>query len=383
MKDIKITSNPIEMTELGRQYFAKRKLFTKAHVEEVKKTIRHMLPNAVETEIEDFFYRYYYEYIVYGFGVDQLFFLHLLDKSHEEKSKYITHASKFLYYSRLNKRSSMPLLEDKYTAYQKLKKYYGREIIKIESDKDYDIFLSFIDKHPIFVIKPIDLSNGLGIRKVDSTEYQDKKVLFYELLNTGKEYEDSQDFKWSSDYHAAVLEELIEQDPSLNRLNPSSVNGVRVTTVRVGSEIHIYHPWIKVAVGGEFVASLILGSFDACINPQTGIIETKGFLEDGSTIDLHPDTKVQIKGFQIPRWQELITMAKQVASEMDSSINYVGWDFVLTPKGWVVMEGNFYGDTMWQMCYQKGMKEEFENLIGWKPDKQFWWQYNLADLEQK
>lgn len=369
MKNIKTTSNPMEMAEIGRLLYKKRKLFTRYQRDSIKMTIKHFLPNATDEELEDFFYRYYYDYIVYGFNVDQLFYLHLLNKSHEEKLTYLTHASKFLYFSRLNKRSSMYILEDKYEAYKRLKKYYGREVIKIENENDFEKYNKFISKHPIFVVKPIDLSNGLGIRKINADDYPDKKILFYDLLGVGKAFENAQDYKWSSQYNAAILEEIIEQDSSLNKLNPSSVNGIRITTIRSGGKIIVYRPWIKVAVGGEFVASATLGGFDAGINSETGVVDTDGYLEDGSSIKYHPDTHVQIKGFQIPKWNELLIMANKVANEMDSTINYVGWDFVLTPKGWVIMEGNFYGDTMWQMCYQTGMKNEFEQLIGWKPEK--------------
>ena len=240
MLDIRITSDKSEMIEIGRELYKKRRLYTKAQAESIKKTICHFMPNATDKERDDFFFRSYYDYMVYGFNVDQLFYLHLLDKTHEEKSKYISHASKFLYYSRLNKRKSMHMLEDKFEAYQLLKKYYGREVIRIGDEEDYSTFLDFISKHPIFVVKPIDLSNGLGIRKVDSTNFPDKHSLFLELLGAGKEFDDAQDYKWSSDYSAAVLEEVIEQDERLNRLNPSSVNGIRVTTIRVGGGQYIY-----------------------------------------------------------------------------------------------------------------------------------------------
>lgn len=382
MKDIVITSNPAEMTEIGRQLFKKRRLLTKYQVNAIKETILHFMPDASEEERENFFFQYYYDYIVYGFNVDQEFYLHLIGKTHEEKSTYLTHNNKFLYYARMNKRSSMHILEDKYEAYELLKPYYGREMIKIESEEDYPKFLEYIEKHPVFVVKPISLSNGLGIRKVDANDYADKHQMFMEMLGASTAFEQALDYTWSTELTTAVLEEVIEQDESLAVLHPASVNGVRVTTVRVNGEVHIYYPWIKVAVGGEFVASATLGGFDAGIDPETGIINTNGYLEDGNYIEYHPDSKVKILGFQIPKWDELVKTAKEVANLMDPSINYVGWDFVLTPNGWVIMEGNFYGDTMWQMCYQKGMKEDFENLIGWKPEKQYWWQYSITELEQ-
>ncbi len=381
MFEIKTTNDPLEMAEIGKNLFRKRRLFTKNQVEEVKHTIKRFMPNSTEKELDDFFYRYYYDYMMYGFAAEQEFCYHLLDKTHEEKSKYLSHASKFLYYSRLNKRSSMHILEDKYEAYLLLKDYYGREVIKVINDTDYPIFENFIKRFPVFVVKPIDLSNGLGVHKIDANEYPDKYSLFKYILGVSDEFDKSQDYKWSN-ARGAVLEEIIQQDESINSMNRSSVNGIRLTTIRVNGKIHIYYPWIKVGSGGEFVVSAILGGFDACINAETGIVETDGFLESGKKIQFHPDTNCKIKGFQIPRWKELIQIAKEVASKMDSTINYVGWDFVLTPKGWVIMEGNFYGDAMWQMCYDKGMKEDFENLIGWKPEKKYWWQYSLAELEQ-
>lgn len=383
MKDIVITSNPAEMTEIGRQLFKKRRLLTKYQVNAIKETILHFMPDASEEERENFFFQYYYDYIVYGFNVDQEFYLHLIGKSHEEKSTYLTHNNKFLYYARMNKRSSMHILEDKYEAYELLKPYYGREMIKIESEEDYPKFLEYIEKHPVFVVKPISLSNGLGIRKVDANDYEDKHQMFMEMLGAGDKYTQALDFAWSTELNAAVLEEVIVQDPRLQVMHEHSVNVIRITTVRVGDTIHIYHPWIKVAIHKEFVATASLGGFLAGIDEKTGVLNTEGWLEAGYSIKQHPDTGVTIKGFEIPRWDEVVTMAREVASKLDKTINYVGWDFVLTPNGWVVLEGNFYGDIMWQMFLDKGMKAEFEELIGWKPEKPYWWQYNITDLEQE
>lgn len=380
MKEIRITSNRKEMVEEGRVLWKKRRIFTKQQEEATKATISRLMPSSNNEERGAAFFQFYYDYWVYGFNIDQEFYLHIFDKTHEEKSSYLTYLSKFLYFARLNKREEMHILEDKYEAYQLLSKYYKRDIIKIESEKDYTVFLEFISKHPIFVVKPLDLSLALGVRKINSNNFRDKHELFLSLLNSTGDFNDDLTVKWSN-LSAMVLEELIEQDNNLAKLHPGSVNGVRVTTVRVNGQIHIYHPWIKVGVHNSFIASAALGGFDAGIDAETGVINTDGFLEDGSSIEYHPDTKVKIKGYQIEKWDELICLAKQVASELQPSINYVGWDFVLTPLGWVVMEGNFYGDTMWQMFHQKGFKEEFEILIGWKPEKKFWWQYNVSDLE--
>ena len=329
---------------------------------------------------EEVFYKAIYDYWAYGFAPGEQAQYRLLDKSHEEKMTYISMNGKFAYLSRLNKKADMHILEDKYEAYQLLRPYYKRDAIKIESDDDYDVFLDFIEKHPEFVAKPVGLYCAIGVRKEKLADYPDAKALFNSLLNSLGEYETTTN-RWSK-RHAVVLEELIVQDKDFAAIHPLSVNGVRITTVRIGDTVHIYYPWLKVGVTDNVVASAAQGGFDAGIDAVTGVLDTDGFLEDGSAIEYHPTTNVKIKGFQIPKWIEAISMAKEVAMSLPRTINYVGWDFVLTPKGWIVMEGNFYGDPMWQMYYQKGMKDDFEKLINWKPENKFWWKQNLKKIEE-
>lgn len=329
---------------------------------------------------EEVFYKAIYDYWAYGFAPGEQAQYRLLDKSHEEKMTYISMNGKFAYLSRLNKKADMHILEDKYEAYQLLRPYYKRDAIKIESDADYDVFLDFIEKHPEFVAKPVGLYCAIGVRKEKLADYPDAKALFNSLLNSLGEYETTTN-RWSK-RHAVVLEELIVQDKDFAAIHPLSVNGVRITTVRIGDTVHIYYPWLKVGVTDNVVASAAQGGFDAGIDAVTGVLDTDGFLEDGSAIEYHPTTNVKIKGFQIPKWIEAISMAKEVAMSLPRTINYVGWDFVLTPKGWIVMEGNFYGDPMWQMYYQKGMKDDFEKLINWKPENKFWWKQNLKKIEE-
>lgn len=329
---------------------------------------------------EEVFYKAIYDYWAYGFAPGEQAQYRLLDKSHEEKMTYISMNGKFAYLSRLNKKADMHILEDKYEAYQLLNPYYKRDAIKIETDADYDVFLDFIEKHPEFVAKPVGLYCAIGVRKEKLADYPDAKALFNSLLNSLGEYETTTN-RWSK-HHAVVLEELIVQDKDFAAIHPLSVNGVRITTVRIGDTVHIYYPWLKVGVTDNVVASAAQGGFDAGIDAVTGVLDTNGFLEDGSAIEYHPTTNVKIKGFRIPKWDEAISMAKEVAMSLPRTINYVGWDFVLTPKGWIVMEGNFYGDPMWQMYYQKGMKDDFEKLINWKPEDKFWWKQNLKKIEE-
>ena len=43
-------------------------------------------------------------------------------------------------------------------------------------------------------------------------------------------------------------------------------------------------------------------------------------------------------------------------------------------KEWIVMEGNEVGEILSQFVYHRGEREEFEQFIGYKPTKEYWWQ---------
>ena len=375
------TDSKSEMVSIGREIADG---YDQAWLQEIKNSLNcinnwERISGGLWT-VEEVFYKAIYDYWAYGFSPGEQSQYQLLDKSHEEKSSYLSLNGKFTYLSRLNKKADMHLLEDKFEAYQLLKPYYKREVIKIETENDYDAFLQFIGRHSEFVAKPVGLYCAIGVRKVDATDYPDPRTLFKALLDSVSDYEKTTN-KWTK-HHAVVLEEMIVQDSVFAAIHPRSVNGVRITTIRLGDQVHIYNPWLKVGVANDVVASAAQGGFDAGINPGTGVLDSDGFLEDGSAIEYHPVTKVKIKGYHIPKWDEAITMAKEVAMTLPRTINYVGWDFVLTPKGWIVMEGNYYGDPMWQMYYQKGMKADFEELINWRPEEKFWWRQNLKKIEE-
>ena len=276
------------------------------------------------------------------------------------------------------------MLEDKYEAYKLLKPYYKRELIKIHTDDDYSNFLAFIDKHPVYVVKPCSLSLSMGVRKVDAGDYRDKKALFYEMLHVADEFKG--DFSIEKcDFEGAVLEELIVQEKQFGAIHPDSVNAVRITTIRRAGGVALFYPWIKVGFNHSFVASAGQGGYNAGIDVKTGHVNTDGYMEDGRKMAVHPDSNIAFKSLQMPEWEAAIEMAIEAALILPESINYVGWDLVYTDDGWLMMEANYYGDMMWQMFLERGTKKEFGDLIGWQMDseKPFWWQYNSKDLEKK
>lgn len=379
-KYMRITDLPSEMVAIGRQIEKDYpEIYTPLMMEKMYEGVESHIPAASSEKQEEMVYRAIYDFWAYGCNVDEEFYLHFDTKTDAEKKEYLVNRLRHLYVHHLNGGGTYDMiytLEDKYRLYRRLKPYYLREVIEINGEADYPAFKDFSSRHETFVVKPCDFFYGIGVHKASVKDFGgDVRAAFDSILSEGiaiKKRHPSRETKM-------VLEELIQQDEALAVLHPSSVNGIRATAVRgKDGQIHIYHPWIKVGVNGTFVASAALDGFDAEIDPDTGIVITDGYQESGNVYKVHPDSGITIKGLQIPKWKELRDLVETLMKEM-SEYKYIGWDLVLTPKGWCVMEGNYSAEFTFQLINGRGYKREFEELIGWKYDRDYWWQDPICE----
>ena len=322
--------------------------------------------------IEDIFAIATYDYWQYGIDTPEEFSHEQLGASHDKKCQYITCRNRFKYIDYLNKKEDMHLLRNKWHAYLLLKDAYRREVLLLESEQDFPTFEAFCQRHPTFVVKPVGLGLSLGVRKVEVGD-TDPHTLFDQLFI---EIE-TENGHWNSGTEKGVLvEELIEQGEEMAMLHPASVNSVRMLTINLGDgDIRLWYPYVRIGVGGHFISSAATGSIVAGINAGTGVVETTGFDKLGRITDVHPDTHFTIKGIKIPRWGQLCQKAIEMSKRLPT-LRYIGWDFVYDKDGeWIVMEGNENsGISSSQLIHHRGMREEFEQLIGYHPTKEYWWQ---------
>ena len=321
--------------------------------------------------IEDIFAIATYDYWQYGIGTTEEFYHEQLGATDKHKREYLTYRGRFNYIDYLNKKEDLHLLRNKWHAYQLLKDAYRREILLLEGEQDFPAFAAFCHRHPTFVVKPVGLGLSLGVRKVEVGD-TNLHTLFQQLFS---EIE-AENSHWNSGLDKGVLvEELIVQHEDMAILHPASVNSVRMTTINLGDgDIRMWYPVVRIGVGGNFLSSGAAGSIVAGINTATGITETTGSDEWGKTSVVHPDTHIPIKGIKIPQWRQLCEKAVKMAERLPT-LRYIGWDFVYDKdKEWIVMEGNENAEILSQFVYHRGEREEFEQLIGYKSTKEYWWQ---------
>ena len=377
---MRITDDPAEMVIIAKQIAqALPNLYTPIMMEKMFEGVERHIPNETPEKKEEMVYRAIYDWWGYGCNVDEEFYLHFDIKTDAEKREYLADIERSKYFDHLNSGGSREIyniLCDKFFLYQRLKPYYMRDMIEIQSEEDFPSFEAFVTVHDTFVVKPLDYWGGRGVHKVSLSDFNhDARAAFESILSEGVAINQ----RHSGRQPKMVLEELIEQDPALAVLHPNSLNAVRATAVRgKDGKIHLYHPWIKVGMNGTFVASAVFDGFDAEIDPETGIVISDGYQESGKVVAVHPDSGIRMKGFQVPRWDELVSLVDELMEQMPE-FGYIGWDLALTPDGWTVVEGNYSGDFMFQLIHGRGFRKEFEDLIGWKMNKRYWWEKDPID----
>ena len=314
---------------------------------------------------------------MYGFTTEEVFYLNLFQKTEAEKQTFISHMDRINYMHHLNKVEDEHLMTNKYETYQLLRDYYGRDVICIDADSNIEEFRCFFEKHEKFVIKPIGMATSIGVRKATRKDFDENGDEAFRAILTEITAVQSQ-YKWAKG-SGAIVEEVIQQGEELKQPHPASINSVRLTTLRCKRGIKIFYPVLRIGMGGEFLCCGAVGSILTGINVDTGVTETDGHNEWNEHYTVHPNTGIPIKGIAIPKWNELCSLAADLANRFET-LNYIGWDFVYTvDEKWIVMEGNENGEFLGQIAYQKGLLQEFQQLIDWKSDKKFWWigKYNM------
>ncbi len=225
-------------------------------------------------------------------------------------------------------------------------KYIGRDWIDTATCS-YEDFCAFVKKHPSFLIKPYNLSQGKGIRRESvDVNTQDLPALFEEYKK-----------------EKIILEEFIVQHSEVNRLYPKSVNTARIAALNDHGNLIIIGSCLRCGGCNSMVDNFSSGGFAAAIDPETGVIVSDGCNLHHDKVIKHPDTNVLFHGFKIPYWQEAIEMIKEV-SQMVEGTNYIGWDVAFTEKGPVLVEGNYEG--MFHAIQQadgKGLKQKLLKII--------------------
>ena len=287
-------------------------------------------------------------YSLHRFGADfqDYWNYDFLNLSAVGKEQFVVDKLRYGYSDLLCDLDDVKLAANKYQCYQRLQSYYKRKVIACHSKEDLEQFSSFVRKYHTFIYKPIDAACGKGVRKL-TLAGDEVEEFFYDNIAKG----------------AFVIEQLIKQHGDMACLHPQSVNTIRILTFALKDRVEIVAASLRMGVGDSVADNAGSGGVFASIDSETGIVISKACNYRGGKYIKHPDTGVIIPGFQVPAWNELTKMAKQIARELKNTA-MVSWDFAYSTEGWVLVEANTGGDwIILQAPQNRPLKKELYALI--------------------
>lgn len=208
----------------------------------------------------------------------------------------------------------------------------------------------------IFFCKPLDGECGKGVFKLTINEtgifINDAKSSVTELRNhfIGSHY---------------IVQKCIEQHPLQKKLHPSSINSIRLVTVRSLKDGHIVvlPSMLRIGTGTSIVDNTSQGGIAIGFDLKTGRLNEFGLFKPqfGLRTDVHPDSGIRFKEYHIPYIREVLEQAKFFHSFLD--LHSIGWDIAIGERGPIFIEGNDNWEINGPQSCNRGLAKEFKDLF--------------------
>jgi hypothetical protein len=188
------------------------------------------------------------------------------------------------------------------------------------------------------IIKPVLGHAGRGIE----VAYRGGSQI---LVKTGAGVVALQDYRLQG---TAVVQEYIQQHPSIAEISSSSVNTIRLVTLRTkAGEVILVSAAMRFGVGDAHVDNWSAGGIAVGVDHHTGRLMEVAFDKHGNRFRNHPDTNYAFLGFQVPYWEETVEIAKKLQAAANF-YKLIGVDVAITPDGPMLIEKNANPDIVFQ-----------------------------------
>lgn len=238
----------------------------------------------------------------------------------DERATYITSSINNEIIRKYNDKSEIHKLSNKNEFNGIFKKYLNREYIYLK-DKSIENFKEFIKDKNKICVKPVDDCGGKGV-EILNVNSESSKTIYDSLIKNNQ----------------LLVEEVIKQHESINKLYSKSINTLRIITFLTDDgHVEIMKSIFK--IGNNTVTDNFSSGGMYTFTDEDGKVFVSAIDEKGNIYDKHPVTNESIIGFQIPMYSDVKKIVKEMAL-MVPKIRYIGWDIAISQNGPVVVEGN-------------------------------------------
>lgn len=271
----------------------------------------------------------------------------------EERKTILTRGKNNEFITAFNNTKYFHIFDNKDEFNERFKNYLNRDYFIVSND-NYEEFLKFLDDKKEIVVKPLNLSCGKGIEKLKVTK-TNKKELFDKILKN----------------ETFLVEEVAIQNKIINKLHPESVNTIRIVTLRNKYNVtSVVASFIRIGTGKNVVDNFNHGGICAPVSLDDGVITHPAVDKNGNTYKIHPDTKINLVGYALPLWNDVLELVKEASKEVPE-IGLVGWDVCIGNDKPCLIEANqFPGHDIYQLPAHRdgniGVLPIFEEAISRK-----------------
>jgi len=260
-----------------------------------------------------------------GYMDYQLFEMYNMNAS--ERRTIITRGINNGFMKKLNNQEYVKYFRDKTLFNRKFDKFLNRDWLYLDGN-NYEEFVKFLKGKKEIMVKPTAGSCGQGIDKVDVID-KDSHKLYDELVAN----------------HTCLVEEVARQCKTIGSVHPSSINTLRVVTLK-GTVVVAF---LRMGNKGYVVDNFNHEGLAAPIDIKDGIIKHRAIDKEHNEYDIHPYTNVKIVGLKIPMWNEIVKLVEE-AAKVIPEVGYVGWDVCVGEEKPFLIEGNeFPGHDIYQL----------------------------------
>lgn len=163
-----------------------------------------------------------------------------------------------------------------------------------------------------------------------------------------------------------LAQERIYQHEKMSKIFPKATNSVRLTSLydKKTDDVIILPSFLKIGLGNMTVDNWAIGGLIVGLDVETGKLREWAYYKPGygKKTQVHPDTGVVFKNFEIPFFKETKQLIKDYHMQL-KEIHSIGWDITITPDGPCIIEGNDNWEISALQVTNHGMKKEFEQYM--------------------
>lgn len=267
----------------------------------------------------------------YGAGYMDYDLFEMYDLTPEQRDTYITRGRNNELIRKYNDMSYGHCLRNKGEFNTTFGEFLQRDWVLVS---DQEKTMAFLEKHDVFMAKPLNGTCGRGIEKISVSQRGGAQKVYEELTASGDEW---------------LLEEVIRQHPAVSAIYPDAINTLRVVTIHKDGVTHIICTYFRIGNKGRHVDNFNSGGMVAPVDEKTGVVMDRAIDKEKTLYAVHPQTGTAIQGFRFPDWEQALDMCCRAAEQIPQ-LGYLGWDVAFTPDGPVLVEGNeFPGHDIYQL----------------------------------